>query len=288
MKTNKTARWVLSALAAGSLCLAGVAWADEVGTVAGSEGTAFVWRGDQAIEAKIGTAIEIGDQLATGQPGRIKVVFQDDSVLTVSEDSRVTVDEQVFDASASKARSAFSLLKGKVGALVSDYYGKPGNSYEVKTETAVAGVRGTEFAMVYDPQASLTEVTGITGTVHVVSLANLAETGVLVTANESTSVARGQLPTVPRRVKDSLFKQRIDGLDFVGQGRPEGLGGAHAIALGNSVVKVAGAGLVTPGGAPGEGSIVRNVGTDGDATHLIGQPPAGVQLTGQLGIVFDR
>ncbi len=276
-----------AAISSACVLAAATAWA-EVGTVAGAEGTAFIWRGGQAIEVKVGAPVELGDQLATGQPGRIKVVFQDDSVLTVSDDSRVTVDDQVFDASASKAHSAFSLLKGKVGAIVSDYYGKPGNSYEIKTETAVAGVRGTEFAMVYDPEAALTEVTGITGMVHVHSLANLAETGVLVTANESTTVARGQLPTAPRRVSDSFFKQRIDGFDFVGQGRSESLSGSHAIAVGNSV-KVASAGVVTPGGAPGsENGVVRNVGSDGDATHLIGQPPLGVQQTGQLGIVFHH
>jgi hypothetical protein len=252
--------------------------------VAAAEGSAYIWRNGSSVQAVIGAAVQMGDQLATGRPGRMKVVFPDDSVLTVSEDSRVTVDDQVFSADAGKARSVFGLLRGKVNAAVSEYYRNPGNSYEIKTETAVAGVRGTEFAMTFDPDSALTEVTGIHGVVSVRSLNDLEGEGVLVTSNESTTVQRGQLPSAPKRINERLFRERIEGFEFVGHGRPESLVNAAAIASGGAV-KVAAAGIVTQGAGPGlEGSVARNIGSEGDATSRIGQPPVSVRLTGQLGL----
>ncbi len=264
--------------------LAAAALAAEVGTVAAAEGSAYIWRDGASIQALIGTAVHKGDQLATGRPGRMKVVFQDDSVLTVSEDSRITVDDQIFGGDNGKARSVFGLLRGKVNAAVSEYYRNPGNAYEIKTETAVAGVRGTEFTITFDPEKELTEVVGIAGTVSVRSMSDLEGSGVLVTANESTSVQRGELPTAPRRVNEKMFRERLEGFQFIGHGRAES--SVNATLASGGVVKVASAGMVTQGAGAGlEGTTVRNIGCEGDATSRIGQPPSAINLTGQLG--FD-
>src|SRR5262249_31901961 len=123
--------------------------AQEVGTVAAVDGSAEIGRGGNWTTAAVGNPVHIGDELRTGRPGRLRVVFQDDSVLSVSDDSRVVVNEQMFDARKGTARALFNLLRGKITSVVSDYYHQPGAAYEVKTATAVAGVRGTEFAVEY-------------------------------------------------------------------------------------------------------------------------------------------
>ena len=132
-----------SLVAAALLLSAGVASAQEVGTVASVEGAAEIGNGGAWTAAATGSPVHRGDQLRTGTPGRMRVVFQDDSVLVVSESSFVTVNEQVFNPSTGKAKSYLELLQGKVSAVVGDYYNRAGNSYEIKTVTAVAGVRGT-------------------------------------------------------------------------------------------------------------------------------------------------
>ncbi|HVM96252.1 MAG TPA: hypothetical protein VMT89_07675, partial [Candidatus Acidoferrales bacterium] len=72
---------------------------------------------------------------------------------------------------------------------------------------------------------------------------------------------------------------------FIGHGRPESLISGNTLAAGGGV-KVAAAGIVTQGAAPGlENGGVRNIGCKGDATNLIGQPPSAISATGQLG--FD-
>ena len=135
----------------------------------------------------------------------MRIVFQDDSVLAVSESSFVTVNEQVFNPDTGKAKSFMELLQGKVNAVVSDYYHRAGNSYEIKTVTAVAGVRGTEFSMSYNPDQDVTEVVGISGHVEVHSMIDPTGPGVLLTANEVTTMPHGELPSraAPPRRDDS-------------------------------------------------------------------------------------
>ena len=135
-------------------------------------------------------------------------------MLSVSEESLVVVNEQVFDPANSKTRSYFDLVRGKLNSIVSDYYGRPGASYQVKTATAVAGVRGTEFSISYDPDDEVTEVLGFNGTVQVHSLLDPAGPGVIITANEATTVAQGRLPTLPQRYNESIIRHQLDGIQF--------------------------------------------------------------------------
>ena len=217
------------------LLLASPVVAQEVGTIAEMDGTADVGRGGAWVPAAIGAPIQQGDQLRTGKPGRLKVVFQDDSVLSITEDSLVKVNEQVFDPNASKARSYFDLVRGKLNSIVSDYYGRPGATYEVKTATAVAGVRGTEFSVSYDPDDETTEVLGFSGKVQVRSLLDPTGPGVIITANEATTVAEGRLPTPPRRYNETFFRQQLEQFNFIGGGRIESVASGHPLVAGAAV-----------------------------------------------------
>src|SRR5262245_32384873 len=131
----------IAALLVGFGCLQAVAVAQDVGTVAAVQGTAEIRRGGTAAAAAVGVGVRVGDELRTAE-GKMRVVFQDDSVIDLSERSTVVVDEQVFNPATGEASTLMNLLVGKARALVSHYYGTAGTSYEVRTPTAVAGVRG--------------------------------------------------------------------------------------------------------------------------------------------------
>jgi hypothetical protein len=261
-----------------------VAWAQEVGTVATLEGTADVRRGDTWTAAALGTPISLGDQVRTGNPGRLSIVFRDDSVLTVAADSQLVIDQQVFNPSGGVVRSLIGLLRGKLNAVVGEYYHDPGSAYEVKTATAVAGVRGTEFSVSYDPIAELTEVMGVSGLVHVHSVLDPTGPGVLVRASEVTTVAPGQLPVPPRRVEETVFRQHLEGIQFIGGGRAESLVASSSLRGGAIVPPPERApGRVAPL-SPRQNRMERH-----DASNLLGEPPAIVKATtGQLGIAFPR
>ncbi len=267
------------------LLLARAAVGEEVGTIASLEGGAKIGRGDLWIGATVGAAIQRGDELRTARPGRMRIVFQDDTVLTLSDDSRVTVDEQVFDPAKGQTRSVLGLLQGKVSALVGEYYHRPGASYEIRSVTAVAGVRGTEFIMRYDAREDVTEVAGLSGRIEVRSASDRTGRGVLITAREVTMVGRGRFPTPPRRLSDALFRQYLEGIDFIGAGASESLTVGYPLLAGQNVPKPDRAGA-----AEGASSVSRAqrriVREPRDASGLIHQPPAVFGPGGKLRITF--
>ena len=262
-----------------SLALASAASAQEIGTIAGTSGSAEIGRKGEWTAASVGAPVFQGDELKTAEGGQMRIVFQDDSVLNLASDSRILVDEQVFDPEKSPARSAFQLLQGRVRALVSEYYREGGSNYEIETATAVAGVRGTEFVVSFDPRASVTEVVGVEGRVEVHSILDRAARGVYVTAGEATSVREGEFPTHPPRLGEDAFKQVLDGLDFVGTGRAGGLTAEHPILGGGEVPE--------PDRAPPASLDAQEAGGSHDASNLIGQPPDVVEaLSGNLRVRF--
>jgi hypothetical protein len=276
---RRTARWSLAIL----MSMAGIAMAQEVGTIAALDGTAKIGRRDAWITATVGAAVYRGDELRTDQPGRLRVVFQDDTVLTIADASRVVVDEQVFDPNRNRNRSVLSLLQGRVSALVSEYYHRAGASYEVKTATAVAGVRGTEFVVTYDPRDDVTEVAGLSGEVEVRSLFDRSGRGVFISAQEVTEVTRGAFPAAPRRLSDALFRQYLQGMDFIGSGAAESLTLNSPLLTGQVVPKADRAAVAVTGIAPQRRQLIRE---PRDASDLLHQPPAIFGPGGTLKITF--
>jgi len=266
------------------LTLGGAAGAQEVGTIAALEGAAEIGRAGSWTPAAIGAAIQQGDELRTHHPGRMRIVFQDDSVLTVSDESQVVVDEQVFNPAAGQVRSVFGLLQGKVSALVGEYYHRAGTEYQIKTATAVAGVRGTEFVVAYQSDNDVTEVAGVSGRAEVHSILDPTGHGVLVSAHELTTVARGEFPESPRRVSDAIFRRYIEGIEFIGAGGAENITTGQPLLTGASVPKPDQAGAVSGAAVP---PMARDILRERrDVSSLLQQTPAVFGPAGRLRVTF--
>ncbi len=212
-----------------------VAWAQEVGTIAALEGRVEIGRAGVWAAATVATTINLTDEIRTGRPGRLRLVFRDDCVLTVGDSSHVIINEQIFDPSRGVFRTLIELLEGTVRGLVSEYYGLPSALYLLRTRTAVTGVRGTEFIVIYDRATEVTEVVGVSGRTEVHSVIDLVGRGVYVTARELTRVARGQFPTRPVRLDDAVFQQYLEGLAFIGGGQAESLTAGQPLLTGEAV-----------------------------------------------------
>ncbi len=115
--------------------LSGMALAkDDVGTVVAVKGKAIIDRDKRAIEAKVKDSIFFNDTVATLEASRAKMLFIDDSILTLGEKSKVVINEFVYSKDKG-GRSIISLIDGKMRSIV----GK--TNFEVHTPTAVAAAR---------------------------------------------------------------------------------------------------------------------------------------------------
>jgi hypothetical protein len=191
----------------------------EVGKVAAL--TDVVERGRQGDWQKLelGGGVSAGDAVRTDDEGRVRLVFADGSVVVVSPRSEIVIDENVYDPSQGTASSMFDLLKGKIRAVVSDYYETTG-SFEVKTPNSISGVRGTDFIVVHDPALEVSEVVGVSGRVSVSSVA-APGVAVEVTSKTLSRIEAGQAPSQPTTLSEERFRYYLDDLEFIGQDAPE-------------------------------------------------------------------
>jgi hypothetical protein len=203
---ERRTRHVAAVLALAALLVAAAARAEgPAGSVAALEGNAEVLHPGAAwTPLGVGDPVKVGDQLRTQADAKLKVVFQDDSVLTVGPASTLAVTEQTVGAAPV---SSFSLLVGSLRALVTERYAKPGARFEVETPTAIAGVRGTGFIAQYDPTGEETTIVGLYDTTLVRAHDDTAAGHeVRVGPGEATKVRRGSYPIRPSLLPEDVLR----------------------------------------------------------------------------------
>jgi FecR protein len=109
---------------------------DDVGKVVALRGKATVQRDRSSLDATLKMGIQPRDTVRTGSSARVKLLFIDDSVLTLGDNSTLAVKEFIY-AKGKEGKSIFNLMDGKMRSVV----GK--TKFEVQTPTAVASARGT-------------------------------------------------------------------------------------------------------------------------------------------------
>jgi ferric-dicitrate binding protein FerR (iron transport regulator) len=117
--------------------LASAAKAQKAGTVDAVKPQAIIQRSTTQLAAEKGTSVNWEDLLHTDNQGRLRVQLLDQSLISLGRDSQVRVIRQ-----APSSQSALELAYGKVRMRLAK---QPGQRFELRTPTAVAGVIGTDF-----------------------------------------------------------------------------------------------------------------------------------------------
>jgi len=134
---------ISSVFAVASL-FASPAWA-EIARVKTSIGMAAIERGTARLPAKPGLQLNPGDRLVTGKDGRISLSFIDNTRFSVGPNSRVAVNEFVYDRTRQQGSFVTQVDRGSLG-IVSGHIAKSGrDAMKVRTPNSLLGVRGTRF-----------------------------------------------------------------------------------------------------------------------------------------------
>jgi hypothetical protein len=126
------------------LLMATSAWA-EIGSVTEASGTSIIKRGKDTIQVAKGTLVEINDKVET-KNGKVKIVFKDDTNVTVTESSSLVIDDFVYDPKSGAGKLGLKAAAGTV-RYVSGSIAKDPKNVKINTPTAAIAVRGTDFVM---------------------------------------------------------------------------------------------------------------------------------------------
>ncbi|MFH1812114.1 MAG: FecR family protein [Pseudomonadota bacterium] len=88
--------------------------------------------------------VYLGDFVRTLEDSRLELRFSDGSVMRMAATSTLQVNDAKVDVKKQERNVSATLVAGKAWAKVSSMVSSD-NKFEVKTENAVAGVRGTTF-----------------------------------------------------------------------------------------------------------------------------------------------
>jgi hypothetical protein len=109
------------------------------------EGRAQRSRGHGAhVDLRVGLAVGQGDTIETQDATRLEIRFGDGSVLRLGPKSRVQLAEAHFGGGAARRKLTARLFLGRLWAKVTSVI-QGEQKFQVETENAVAGVRGTTF-----------------------------------------------------------------------------------------------------------------------------------------------
>ncbi len=127
----------------------------KAGKVTAVSGTTEVKKsgGSKKFKAFKGMAITQGDTIVTGSGGKLVMDLDSDKEVTIGSGTTLVVSELVQSAKALNGKTSLSLLKGKVVIKIKKKL--DGDSrFEIETPTAIMGVMGTEFVVLYEEEES--------------------------------------------------------------------------------------------------------------------------------------
>ncbi|MBF0316759.1 MAG: FecR domain-containing protein [Nitrospirae bacterium] len=187
--------------------------AEDIGKVVALRGQARIERNKQEFAAKVQDGILMIDTVETKEMSKTKMLFIDDSVLTVGEKSRVVIKEFVYGKD-DRSKAVFNLLDGKIRCAVGR------SNSEVQTPTLVAAARGTViyFETGIRDSVPYTTVVSIEGQVDVRSIDPTVSGTVTVTPGMMTTVLAGKALTMPVKAGEEALNNATMGWGGVNSG----------------------------------------------------------------------
>ena len=132
-----------------TLLISGVAFANPIGDIRESSGSGFLTRNSEKITNEVGKDILLKDEAKT-ESGRMKIVFLDDEVLDMTENTYAYIDEAYYDPNPDLSRMSIRMVQG-TARFTSGKGGKiKKKNVKVSTPTAQISIKGTDFTTTID------------------------------------------------------------------------------------------------------------------------------------------
>ena len=121
--------------------------ADEIGKIKTLKGAVSIQRANVEIRAQIGMGIVKNDVLLTGSTGAMGILFNDNSTLSMGNNTKIQLSEYEFDVLSQKAGFVARIRSGTMVYLSGLIAKMNSDGVKFKTRVAIAGVRGTKLAI---------------------------------------------------------------------------------------------------------------------------------------------
>jgi len=108
-----------------------------------------IQRANQTLSGAKGTGVEMNDSIKT-QQGKVGITFEDDTRVQVNENSRLVIDDFVYDPKSKAGKLGAKIALGTVRYASGQIAKNSPQNVAVSTPTATISVRGTDFTASVD------------------------------------------------------------------------------------------------------------------------------------------
>lgn len=174
-----------------------------VGQVIDADGSSYLIRNFKKIKLNPGQSLEMKDNIYS-KAGKVTLKMSDASVINLAAGSHFKV--KTYTTQGKSPTRSVLLFKGESRFKVTPSSTKE-ESFTVRTPTAVAGVRGTDFNVSLD--SAETTVTVFEGSVACYSVSDIGQTGIAEVLNEGfqSKIAKGKSPSKATKVPQSKLQK---------------------------------------------------------------------------------
>lgn len=120
-----------------------------VGTVTEQTGPTEIKRDSSVIPSSVSTAVEMDDTITTAN-SLAGITFEDNTQVHITEQSKLVIDNFVYDPNKSTGKLAIKIALGTVKYTSGQIAKHDPQQVKVETPTATIGVRGTDFSSTVD------------------------------------------------------------------------------------------------------------------------------------------
>jgi hypothetical protein len=120
-----------------------------VGKVTEQTGPTEIVRNKNSISAKVGSGVEMNDTIVTAK-AKAKLTFEDNTTVNITEQSKLVVDDFVYDPKKGSGKLAMKVVMGTARYASGQIAKTNPQQVAVSTPTATIAVRGTDFSMTVD------------------------------------------------------------------------------------------------------------------------------------------
>ena len=168
------------------------------GNITSLTGPTQITRATERIKGSVQGVIEMYDVIETLQ-SRTGITFVDDTKVSITEHSRLKIDEFVYDPDTSKGKLTMKATLGTVRYASGRIAKNSGENVNITTPTASIAVRGTDFSMSVDEmgRSLVILLPGANNKVGIIEVSNFAGTVILNKAFEGTFVVSAQTAPSP-------------------------------------------------------------------------------------------
>lgn len=169
-----------------------------IGTVKAITGMVLTIHRDEktAYILKKGNKLYTRDTLISEEQSKAQAELNDGSFITLGPYTKIVFDKSIYDPSKSTRNSLLNLLFGKARFIVTKLVNIRNSRFNVKTPTAISGVRGSDFALCVAPGSPLT-TTIMTGEGTTVTFAGNTGPTQLVGPMSASSATQGMAALSP-------------------------------------------------------------------------------------------